>query len=107
MPSATGSSIPARSLPERVPAAPDPAAGSSLARRMANVDTDDHAADFLVLAEPTPGSETVVVPEPARGALLTLGLVALAQRGRRRSGARAIPQRDRTISPAAAPSPIP
>jgi hypothetical protein len=35
--------------------APDPAAGSSLARVFADVDTGDNAADFEILAVPTPG----------------------------------------------------
>ena len=52
-------------------AAPDPAAGSSLARRFADIDTGDNAADFVVLATPTPGSGPVFgVPEPGGVALL-------------------------------------
>jgi hypothetical protein len=34
--------------------APDPPAGSSLARRFADIDSDDNAADFVVLDLPTP-----------------------------------------------------
>jgi hypothetical protein len=44
-------------------AAIDPAAGSAIARRFANVDTNDNAADWLGLA-PTPGSAPIqAVPE--------------------------------------------
>ena len=63
-------------------AAPDPPAGSSLARRFADVDTDDNAADFVVLDAPTPGSGPVLVPEPGTAALLGLGLLGLARHGR-------------------------
>jgi hypothetical protein len=66
--------------------APDAPAGSSLARRFANVDTGDNAVDFLVLAVPTPGSAPLQeVPEPALAALLGsagLGLGARRTRGR-------------------------
>ena len=40
--------------------APDVPADSSLARRFANVDTDDNAADFVALGVPTPGSGELV-----------------------------------------------
>jgi hypothetical protein len=58
--------------------APDAPAGSSLARAFADLDTDDNAADFAVLATPTPGSAPVSVPEPAGGLLVLAGLAGLA-----------------------------
>lgn len=64
-------------------AAPDGAAGESLARRFANVDTDDNATDFLLLAAPTPGEASyAVIPEPATGLLMALGLAGLCAVGR-------------------------
>jgi hypothetical protein len=69
-------------------AAPDPPAGSSLARRFADVDTGDNAADFEVLAAPTPGSAplAVAVPEPGAAplALAALGLAGIPARSLRR-----------------------
>lgn len=60
-------------------AAPDPAAGWSLARRFADVDSNDNAADFLALDVPTPGvAPLLLVPEPDAGALLALGLACSA-----------------------------
>jgi len=60
-------------------AAVDVPAGSSLARRFANVDTDDNAADFIELSVPTPGHAPLdAVPEPQTAALLAAGLVGLA-----------------------------
>jgi hypothetical protein len=60
-------------------AAPDAPAGSSLARTFADVDSDDNALDFEVLAEPTPGeAEFSAVPEPGSGVLLFSALAALA-----------------------------
>jgi len=62
----------------------DPAAGSSIARLFANVDTNDNASDFAAGA-PTPGSASLAgVPEPGTAALLCSGLVGLALQGRRR-----------------------
>ena len=58
---------------------PDPPGGSSVARWFADVDTDDNAADFRVLGEPTPGTaDFIVVPEPGSGMLLGAALLALA-----------------------------
>jgi hypothetical protein len=68
---------------EGAPAA-DPAAGSSVARLFADVDTDDNAADFAALALPTPGEAPLrAVPEPASALLLAGGLVVLAPFRRR------------------------
>jgi hypothetical protein len=69
--------------------APDVPAGASLARRFANVDTDDNAADWIALATPTPGSAPLLaVPEPTPGALLAAGLVGVASQARRRRAMR-------------------
>ncbi len=57
--------------------APDAPADRSLARRFANADSDDNAADFVVLETPSPGSGPLV-PEPATAALLAVGLAGLA-----------------------------
>ena len=66
--------------------APDAPADSSLARLFADVDTDDNAADWIVLGTPTPGLAPVSsVPEPGTAALLGTGLASLAVLGRRRS----------------------
>lgn len=63
-------------------AAPDVAAGSSLARLFADVDSDDNAADFVVLATPTPGiADFSPIPEPGAALLLGLGLLGLAAGG--------------------------
>jgi len=63
------------------PAAP---AGASLARRFADVDTGDNAADFAVLATPTPGAgDLAPVPEPGTMLLLGLGLGGVGLCGRR------------------------
>lgn len=65
-------------------AAPDPVAGSSLARVNPQVDTDNNLADFSVLTTPTPGTVPVVatVPLPASLYLLGSGLAMLATRRR-------------------------
>ena len=66
-------------------AAPDGAAGESLARRFANLDSDDNAADFVLLASPTPGEAPfAVVPEPASALLMAFGLAGLSAVGQRR-----------------------
>lgn len=44
--------------------APDPPAGSSLARLFADLDTDDNSVDFVALETPTPGTGYAQVPAP-------------------------------------------
>jgi len=67
--------------------AEDPAAGKSLARVFADVDSDDNATDWIALDVPTPGSAPLLaVPEPGSGALAAAGLALLAWIGRRRAG---------------------
>jgi len=66
-------------------AAPDPSAGSSLARWFANVDSDDNALDFTVLDVPTPGTAPLQAPEPGTGALVATALAGIAWLGRARS----------------------
>jgi hypothetical protein len=64
--------------------APDAPAGSSLARRFADIDSDDNAADFVVQDAPTPGIAPLAgVPEPSSALLLALGLLGLARIGSR------------------------
>lgn len=72
-------------------AAPGVSAGSSLARRFANVDTGDNAADFVVRSTPTPGRGPVApvpAPTPGSGALGLFGggmlLFGAIRRRRRR-----------------------
>jgi hypothetical protein len=68
-------------------AAADPAAGSSIARLFANVDTNDNASDWAASA-PTPGSAPLAgVPEPNAAALIATGLALLAWQGRARRSA--------------------
>jgi len=57
--------------------APDAPAGSSLARRFADVDTDDNAADFAVLETPSPGSAPLAVPEPGPRGLAAVALAVV------------------------------
>lgn len=59
-------------------AASGASSGSSIARRFANVDTNDNAADFLVLASPTPGIGEIAVPEPGGAMLFGVALGAMA-----------------------------
>jgi len=63
------------------------AAGSSLARRFANIDTGDNATDWIELTVPTP--HAAAVPEPSSGALSMAGLAGLAAAGHRKRRARA------------------
>ena len=57
----------------------DVSPGQSLARRFADLDSDDNASDFVVLDSPTPGvAEFAAVPEPGAALLLGLGLSGLA-----------------------------
>jgi hypothetical protein len=67
--------------------ATDAPAGSSLARRFADLDSDDNNGDWIVLASPTPGAAPLKpVPEPTAATLVGVGLAVLAgsRRGRRR-----------------------
>ncbi len=58
----------------------DPPAGESLARRFADLDTNDNAADFIALSQPSPGSGPLGVPAPPAAWLVACGLAALARR---------------------------
>jgi hypothetical protein len=58
--------------------APDVAAGSSLARVFAALDTDDNFSDFEILSEPTPGFGVTEVSEPGSTLLLGTALSGLA-----------------------------
>jgi hypothetical protein len=64
--------------------APDAPADASLARVLADVDTNDNARDFAVLATPTPGAgDLAPVPEPATALLFGAGLAGLGAGSRR------------------------
>ena len=67
-------------------AAPDPAAGSSIARFDPLLDSNDNSVDFIVLTEPTPGSVPLVssVPLPAAIWLFGSGLVGMIATSRSR-----------------------
>ncbi|MGB5716426.1 MAG: hypothetical protein WBN81_04955 [Gammaproteobacteria bacterium] len=66
-------------------AAPDAAAGQSLARHHPALDSNDNFDDFMVLDLPTPGAVPVsAVPVPPAMALFLSGLVGLAGVARKR-----------------------
>jgi hypothetical protein len=66
--------------------APDTPSGASLARRFADVDTDDNGADFVVLDPPTPGAapRLHLVPEPRLSVVWAAAWVAAGWALRRR-----------------------
>ncbi len=70
--------------------APDPTAGSSLARGPGLVDRNDNLLDFQALETPTPGVVAgfgpAPVPLPASAVLLLSGVLALIPVARRRGG---------------------
>jgi hypothetical protein len=59
--------------------APRPSGGFSLARPLADVDTNDNRRDFVLLAEPTPGRGRTL-PEPGAWVLLAVGAAVLLVR---------------------------
>jgi hypothetical protein len=66
--------------------APDPAAGSSIARLAPGLDSDDNSIDFSALSMPTPGVVPSLssVPLPASVWLFGSGLAGLASIARQR-----------------------
>lgn len=68
-------------------AAPDAAAGSSIARANPLLDSNDNSIDFVVLADPTPGSVPAVssVPLPAAVWMFASGLLGMLSIGKRSS----------------------
>jgi hypothetical protein len=69
----------------------DPPAGQAVARRFANLDSDDNAQDFGAAA-PSPGTGPLAaVPEPGTGLLFAAGLAGLTRAGRRRPALSAAP----------------
>lgn len=60
-----------------------PAPGQSLARRYADIDTNDNAADFVVQSTPTPG-QALPAPLPGSLWLLLSGVLGTVAVGRRR-----------------------
>jgi hypothetical protein len=68
-------------------AAPDAAAGQSLARHTPWLDTNDNFSDFIILDLPTPGAVPVsAVPIPPALGLFLSGIVGLAGVARKRNG---------------------
>ncbi len=67
-------------------AAPDPPAGSSVARSNPRVDTNDNSVDFIALDVPTPGTVPSVsgVPLPAAFWLFAAGLLGMWPVARRK-----------------------
>ena len=63
--------------------APDAPPGSSLARVLADIDTDDNMIDFGILDAPSPGTGVTSVPEPSQILLFGTALTALALIGKK------------------------
>lgn len=64
--------------------APATAPGQSLARRYADIDTNNNAADFVVQSMPTPG-RALTAPLPGSLWLLLSGVLGMVAVGRRRA----------------------